>query len=225
MKRERTIGLLGTILTAIALNSAVANETAAVKSAVKPTAFWTVQKETGKLMLLIPGQKDPVATAVSDATVFGGICLDCNLPLEFKTGEAAKNCNVCGCAVSNAACIVGKAVKSNTWQAMLKTLPSGTGLLPTFNEADKPESGVKKLMVSLRSLLLPVSGLDTQTPDQLLALVKPLGASSAELLDGGKLLQITMKSDWTFERAAKLQKSLQNINAKVLVPEEPKLAQ
>jgi hypothetical protein len=197
---------------------------AATKTTAKVAAFWTTPKEAGKLMLVVPGQKDPVTTTVGDATIFGGICLDCNLPLEFKTGDTAKNCAVCGCAVSNAACIVGKPVKSNTWQAMLQQLPHGTGLVPVYNEADKPESGLKKLTVTLRSVLLPVSGLDGQTPDQLLTLVKPLGGIKAELLDGGKLLSISLKSDWTFERATKLEKALEKLNAKVVVPEETKPA-
>jgi len=203
----------------VGMSQARADETRTTGNAA---AFWAVPKETGKVTLLIPGQKDPVTTSVSEATIFGGICLDCNLPLEFKPGEAAKNCSVCGCAVSNAQCIVGKPLKSNTWQAMLQMLPHGTGLVPTFNDADKPESGLKKLVITLRAVMLPVSGLDTQTPDQLLALVKPLGGTKAELLDGGKLLAISLKSDWTAERATKLEKALNGVNAKILVPDEPK---
>lgn len=201
-----------------------ADETKSTQSAVKTAAFWAVPKDGGKLMLLMPGHKDPVVTTVTDATLFGGVCTDCSLPLEFKSGEAAKTCSACGCSASNAACIVGKAVKSNTWQEMLKMLPTGAGLQPTFNEADKPESGLKKLVVTLRSLLLPVSGLDGRTSDQLLTLVKPLGGAKAELLDGGKLLSVALKSDWTADRATKLEKALEKINAKIVVPEEPKAA-
>lgn len=228
MRTGKFFGFLGLALAVIAPGAIAplrADEAGAAKTAGKVVAFWATPKEAGKLELVVPGQKDPVTTTVGDATIFAGICLDCNLPLEFKPGEAAKNCAVCGCAVSNAACIVGKPVKSNTWQAMLKQLPHGTGLVPVYNEADKPESGLKKLTVTLRSLLLPVSGLDGQTPDQLLALVKPLGGTKAELLDGGKLLAVSMKSDWTAERATKLEKALEKINAKVVAPEEPKAAQ
>jgi hypothetical protein len=188
-------------------------------------SLWTVPAESGKVTLVLAGQPDPITVTVSDTTVFAGICLDCSLPLEFKPGEAGKKCNVCGCAVSNAACIVGKPVKEGTWQAMLKGLPHGVGLRPTFNIADKPESGVKKLTVDLRSVLLPVTGLDSQTPDQLLALVKPLGGTQAELIDGGKRLSVHLKSDWTVEREAKLEKVLATVNAKVVVPEVSTAAQ
>lgn len=186
------------------------------------TAFWTLPKEDGKVTIIVPGQKDPVTTSVTNTTVIAGLCLDCNLWLEFKSPEAAKNCAVCGCAVSNAACIVGKPVKGNTWQAMLKQLPHGTGLVPTYNEANKPESGLKKLTVTLRAVMLPVSGLEGQTPDQLLAMVKPLGGTKAELLDNSKLLSITLKSDWNFERATKLEKAIEKANGKVVAPEETK---
>lgn len=207
-----------------ALSAALADEAGSAKAAGKVAAFWAAPKETGKLALVVPGQKDPVTTTVSAATIFGGICLDCSLPLEFKPADAGKNCAVCGCAVSNAQCIVGKPVKSNSWQEMLQLLPHGTGLVPVYNEADKPESGLKKLTVTLRSVLLPVSGLDGQTPDQLLALVKPLGGTKVELLDGGKLLSVSLKSDWTAERATKLEKALEKINAKVVTPDESKAA-
>ena len=188
----------------------------------KVATFWTVPKEEGKVLFLVAGQKDPITTSVAPTTIFSGICLDCNLPFEFKTTETGKNCNVCGCAVSNAACMVGKTVKGNAWQSMLKMLPHGTGLVPVYNEADKPESGLKKLAITLRSVLLPVSGMESQTPDQLLALVKPLGGTKVELLDGSKLLSISLKSDWTVERETKLEKALEKLNAKVVLPEEAK---
>ena len=124
---------------------------------------------------------------------------------------------VCGCSVSNAACIVGKAVKEGTWRAMLKALPRGVGIRPTFNTADKPESGLKKLIVDLREVLLPVAGLDGQSPDQLLSLVKPLGGTRAELINGGKRLSCHLKSDWTADKEGKLEKALAKVNAKVVV--------
>jgi hypothetical protein len=182
-------------------------------------SFWALSKEDGKMTLVVAGQPEPVTVTVNDKTILAGICLDCSLPLEFKPGEAAKKCSVCGCAVTNAACIVGKPMKDNTWQGMMKGLPHGVGLRPTFNTPDKPESGVSKLVVDLRSVLLPVTGLDSQTPDQLLALVKPLGGTKAELIDGGKRLSVHLKSDWTAEREGKLEKALIKLDAKAVVPE------
>jgi len=227
MKTTKLNGTCALLLAAITLGamSPARADGAAATPAAAVAAFWTVQKADGKLALVMVGQKDPVVTTVSDTTVFGGICLDCSLPMEFKTGEVAKKCAVCGCAVSNATCIVGKPVKSNTWQEMLQMLPHGAVLTPTFNTADKPESGLKKLIVTLRTVLLPVSGLDSQTPAELLALVKPLGGTTAELLDGGKLLSIKLKSDWTVDRATRLEAALGKINAKEVVFEAPKTAQ
>ena len=224
----RTFDLIGTAAIALAVMgigvSAPAHAGQA-KAAGTVGAFWAIPKEDGKLTMVIAGQTDPVTVNVSSTTVFAGICLDCNLPLEFKPSEAAKRCMVCGCVVSNAACIVGKAVKEGTWQAMIKGLPHGVVLRPTYTETDKPESGIKKLLVDLRAVLIPVSGLESQTPDQVLALVKPFGATSAELIDGGTRLSFKLKSDWTFDREAKLEKALAKLNAKLIVAEEPKPAQ
>jgi hypothetical protein len=188
-------------------------------------SLWEFPKEAGKVTLLLAGKTDPVTVAVSDTTIFSGMCLDCSLPLKFKPGESAKKCLVCGCEVSNAACIVGKPVKEGTWQAMIKALPHGVALRPIYTVADKPESGLKQLSIDLRAVLLPVTGLDGKSPEELLALVKPLGGNKAELIDGGKRLSFHLKSDWTVERAGKLEKALEKLNAKVVVPEAPKPAQ
>src|SRR5579871_2096128 len=225
MKTGRWNGMAALTLAAMAMgmmSPVRADDGGAAKAAGKIAAFWAFPSDAGKVTLVFAGQADPITVDVNDATVFAGICQDCSLPLEFKPAEAGKKCNVCGCAVSNASCIVGKPVKEGTWQAMLKQLPHGVGLRPTFNDPDKPESGVKKLVVDLRSVLLPVVGLDGQMPDQLLALVKPLGGSQAELIDGGKRLSILLKSDWTADREGKLEKALSKLNAKVAVPEESK---
>jgi hypothetical protein len=187
--------------------------------AVTTGGFWQISKEAGKVELVIPGQAAPVATAVTDSTLIAGVCLDCMLPLEFKTTQAGKNCSVCGCSVSNAACIVGKPVKDGTWQSMLKALPHGVGLLPVYVEAGKPESGLKRLTVNLRAVVLPVSGLDGQSADQLLNIVKAIGGTKAELLDSGKILSVTLKTDYTADKAAKLEKAIAAANGKITVPE------
>ena len=202
-----------------------AEDAGKAKSGSALGSLWAVPKEDGKLSLLLAGQPDPISVAVSDQTLLAGICQDCGLPLEFKPGESAKKCNVCGCGASNAACIAGKPMKDGGWQGMVKGLPRGVGLRPTFNIPDKPESGLKKLAVDFRSVFLPVTGLDSVTPGQLLALVKPLGGNLVETVDSGKRLSIHLKSDWTIEREVKLEAALAKLNAKVVMPEEPKLSQ
>ncbi len=225
MMTTKLMGSAALLLAAVTVgmtSPAFARDGDASKSAGALGTFWTAPKDGGKLTLVLAGQAEPVTVDVSDKTIFSGICLDCNLPLEFKPDQAAKRCMVCGCAVSNAACIVGKPVKDGTWQAMLKGLPRGTTLRPTFNTSGKSDSGVSRLAVDLRSVLLPVVGLDSATPVQLLGLVKPFGGSQAELIDGGKRLSVHLKSDWTVDREAKLEKAMANLNAKVVVAEEPK---
>jgi hypothetical protein len=188
-------------------------------------SLWGAPQDDGKLNLVLVGTANPVATSIADATMIKTVCLDCGLPLEFKACEAGKNCMVCGCQVSNAACLVGKPVKANTLLAALKMLPRGTVLHITFTDPAKPESGIQKLSVDLRHVLLPVSGLDGQTPDQLLELVKPLGGKAAELVDSGKRLSVLLKSDWTIERETKLETAITGVNGKVIVPDAPKPAQ
>ena len=225
MKTFKWTGSMALAIAILALGTN-APARAADGDAAKPSgvigSFWTLPKEPGKVTLVLAGQAEPVTLNVTENTIFSGICLDCNLPFEFKPDQVGKKCMVCGCAVSNAACMVGKPVKEGTWQAMVKALPRGVALRPKFNTADKPESGISRLAVDLRTVLLPVSGLDSATPDQLLALVKPLGGSQAELIDGGKRLSVRLKSDWNFEKEAKLEKALAKLNGKVVVAEDAK---
>ena len=222
MKTRKMTGCLAIMLTAmtVGLNiPARADGSETDKPEGILGSLWAMPQQDGKLTLLLAGRLEAVTVVVSEQTILAGICQDCSLPLKFKPGESGKKCLVCGCSVSNAACILGKPVKDGTWQSMIKGLPHGVGLRPTFNTSDKPESGLKKLMIDFRSVLLPVTGLDGQTSAQLIAIVKPLGGDQAEMIDGGKRLSIHLKSDWTVELEGKLEKALAKINAKVEMPE------
>lgn len=181
-------------------------------------SFWQMSKETGKIELLLPGKSSPVVTSVTDSTIFSGTCLDCSLPLDFKSTQAGKSCSVCGCSVNNAACLVGKPIKDGTWQSLLKGLPHGIGLTTSFVDDTKPELGIKKISINLRAVVLSVSGLDSQTADQLLAIAKPIGATKVELLDSGKILSITLKTDYNFEKATKLEKAITAAGGTIAAP-------
>jgi len=214
MKFTTQSGIIGTALLMVGLLAS-----ASAKADTTNGSFWQIAKDPGTFSLTVPGQPAPVITKVLDTTIFSGICQDCMLPLDFPATQSAKSCSVCGCAVNNATCIAGKPVKDGTWQSMLKLLPNGTGLVPVYVDPAKPESGLAKLTFNLRSVILQVSGLNSLTPDQLLALAKPLGATKAELLDSGKILSITLKVDYTADKAAKLQKAIEAAKGKVGAPD------
>lgn len=179
-------------------------------------ALWAMNHDTQALTLVVAGQDAPQTFTITPDTQFSGMCRDCALPLTFKSSETGKNCKVCGCNVSNAQCIVGKPVKPGTWDAMLQGLPFGVAMRPTYNTPDKPESGLKCLLVDIRSAMVPVDGLSGQTPEQLTALVKPIGGQKPELLDGGKRLSMKILGVWTADKEAKLEKALAAVNAKVV---------
>jgi hypothetical protein len=219
---QLTAALLGTLL--LGLCCSVSADPPAAEAG-KLATLWGAPQADGKLTVLIAGVADPVVTSFSDATTVKCVCLHCGLPLEYKAAEASKNCGVCGCQITNAACTAGVNTPAKTLTDALKLLPRGTALRVVFTDPEKPESGIQTVKVDLRHVLLPVSGLDAQTPDQLLDLTKPFGAKSAELIDSGKRLSITLKTDWTVDRANKLAKAIADANGKVLAPEAPKPAQ
>jgi len=214
MRRIKLSGLVA----AAALIAIVTTVQAKADGLLSNASFFQLSSDPGSVSLTVPGQPAPVITKITDSTVFAGTCQDCMLPMEFKPAQAGKSCVVCGCAVNNATCLAGKPVKDGTWQSMMKSLPYGVGLTAVYVDSAKPESGLKKLTVNLRSVILPVSGLDGLTADQLIALAKPIGATKAELLDAGKLLSITLKVDYTADKAAKLEKAITAANGKVAFP-------
>lgn len=227
MIRELKTRWMVLLLCALAVALVVPARAADPPAAGNPDALaslWLQPDTDGKLSLLVAGKPDPVVTKISPTTVFAAICLDCGLPMEFPSTDVTKKCAVCGCEVSNASCVVGKPVKTENWQSMMKLLPRGVALQLSYVDSAKPEAGIAKIKVDLRHALLSVTGLDGQTPGQLLMLVKPLGGIKAELIDAGKRLSIEFKADWTVEKELKLEKALEGVNAKVVVPDAPKPA-
>jgi hypothetical protein len=195
---------------------AKADSAARITASGALTTLAAPPQDEGKIALLIAGQEKPVTVTLSQDTTLGGICIDCMLYLTFKPGESTKNCAVCGCVVPNAQCIAWTKLKSATWQEMFKALPKGAALRATYNTADKPDSGVKTLLVDRRTVLLPVEGLNGQTPEQLLPLVKPFGGTKAELLAEGKQLVIHLKTDWTVEQETRFEKALEKAGGKIV---------
>jgi hypothetical protein len=94
---------------------------------------WSVPKEGEVMSFTAVGEAKPVEIAYTGNTTISGLCLHCILPLKYKVAESAKNCLVCGCAITNAACIVGPAVKPATWAQTVKDLTYGMVLRITFN--------------------------------------------------------------------------------------------
>lgn len=197
--------------------AAIAQDNTKAKPAPVLT-FWSLPAAGGAITVIQQGVVEPKTIAISPDTIVAGICEDCMLPMKFKASEANKNCAVCGCVVSNAQCIAGKPVKA-TWQAMFQNLPRGVVLRPVYNTPDSAESGVKSLSVDRHSVLLPVEGLDSQSPDQLAALVKQAGGTKGELVDGGKRLTFAVKDEWTHDRQAKFEKLLAKAGGKVSQPD------
>jgi hypothetical protein len=211
------LGCLALSLAAAGLGSpARADEASKITASGALTMLAAPPKEEGKITLLLSGQTKPITVTLSQDTIVGGLCLDCMLDLRFKVSEAPKQCAVCGCAVPNAECIAWKKIKPASWQAMFAALPRGTALRAVYNTADKPETGLKSLLADRRTVLLTVDGLNGQTPEQLLALVKPFDGTKAELQADGKQLVIHFKDDWTVEKETKFEKALEKAGGKIV---------
>ena len=187
------------------------------------TTILSLPKEGSAVTLLVQGKAQPVTVTVSDDTILGGNCHDCNMMQMFKASEAAKHCKMCGCDAPNVECVAWKSLKSNSWQQLLSALPQGIALRAIYNETDKPESGLKSLIIDRHTVLLPVEGLSGQTADQLQSLVQPVGGVNAQLVADGKQLQFTLKDYWEADKAAKLVKELAKAGVKLAypVPDEP----
>lgn len=182
------------------------------------TTFLSLPTDGNAVTLLVQGKAQPVIVTISDNTLLGGNCHDCGMMQKFKASEAAKHCKMCGCDAPNVECVAWKSLKGNTWQQMLNALPQGIALRAIYNEADKPASGLKSLLIDHHTVLLPVEGLSGLTADQLQALVKPVGGADAQLTADGKQLAFTLKDNWEADKAAKLVKELAKAGAKLAYP-------
>lgn len=211
---------IGVALAAISGAAAVSMPDEKGKSESAVFSVWSVPKAGDTMNVTVIGQAKPVAINYTGTTVISGTCIHCVLPLKYKVADSAKNCSACGCDVTNAACIVGPVVKPATWPQTMKDLAYGTVLRITYNEADKPESGAKQIAVDRKTVLLPVDGLSSQTPEQLTTLLKPLGATKLDLKDGATRLTFTVK-DWTPALLAKVEKAITGAGGKIVRPEAP----
>ena len=224
MKRMHKILAATLCLAAVGV---VVGATANAQEKAKTTSiltFWALPKEGSAITVLELGVDAQKTLAVNPVTVFDGMCEHCMLPIKFKAADSGKNCQPCGCAVSNAECVAGKPIKG-TWQAMFTGLPKGVGLRPVYNEADKPESGLKIVYVDRHIVFLPVDGMSAVTPDQIAALVKSIGGAKPEILNGGKHLTFTMKEEWVHDTEVKFVKALAKIGGKISQPEKVASAQ
>ena len=146
--------------------------------------------------LLPMGKTTPITVSVSDDSTVGGICQDCLGLQLFKPGQSGATCKMCGCGQPNAVCVAWGSIKHNTFLNSLQVLPRGTVLRLTTAGPAAAKSVAQKLIIDRSVALLPVSGLTGKSPADLLAALKPLGITSAELVAGDTQLMLHTKKNW-----------------------------
>jgi hypothetical protein len=213
----RNLLVLSTVVLGVGLSSAFAQETTAPSKPDRGViaTFWTMPKEDGNVTLLVSGESKPTTLAIDSNLPMSGVCHDCNMMLHFKAKDAGKSCDMCSCSLSNAECIVWTKLKTNAWQGLLPGLPRGTGLHLVYQVADKPDSGLKKLDIDRKVVLLPVTGLAGVTVPQILAMVKPFGGTRVEFVAENTQVLIHLSSEWTTENEAKFEKALTTVGCKI----------
>ncbi len=196
------------------ISNAAAKQTAKSSTAVS-TIFTAPKEGSTTVSLLIAGGSKAVDATVNDNATMGGICRHCGMPLRFKPANAGKVCDMCPCGDPMTECIAWIKLKHNDWQEMLRALPAGTGLQVAFKTAGNPASGISRLIVDRRVVLLPIESKTDPSDSQILKWAKPLGGTKVNLLNGGKQVEITLKSDWTGQKEAKLAKDLNSLGIQI----------
>ncbi len=168
------------------------------------------------LTLFEVGSTAPIQTVVNPTTIFGGICHHCGQFQPFKLVDGSKVCSMCGCGEPNLECIGWEHFKSYDAANVLSSLPEGTGIRVVFNTDGNSASGIKDLYITRKQALVPVSGITSISSTDLLNLLKPIGVNSAKLVNGGSLLQLNLKNDWTAKKAVQLNTLLAKDGGKVL---------
>lgn len=181
------------------------------------STMWTLQKEDAKVRLITLND-DPILITIQPETLIAGMCVHCNLVMEIKAGQNAKNCTKCACSLSNTECFLNKVAGKNGWADMLKAMPPGTALLVEYLDAGKPQSGLKRLTIDYKTVLLPIKSASSPSAEDLKAAVRAVGGTSVELGDEGKRLLIHLKNDWTQDKEIRLAKSLAQIGVAIDFP-------
>jgi hypothetical protein len=190
------------------------------KKVVRPgivSTLWALEKEDAKVTLMTLNG-DPVVLAVEPDTLIAGTCVHCNMVMEVKAGQSARNCAKCACNLSNTECFVNKAAGKKGWADMLQALPKGTALRVEYKESDKPASGMKRMTIDYKTALLPIRSASALSAEDLKAAVKAVGGTNLELGDDSKRLLIHLKNDWTQDKETRLAKSLAQMSVDVAFP-------
>ena len=178
------------------------------------STIWALQKDDENITVM-PLHGDRIRLTLQPETLIAGMCVHCNMVMEIKAGQNAKNCTKCACNCSNSECFVNKVAGKNGWAEMLKALPKGTVLLVEYLKADKPESGLKRLTIDHRTALLPIRSASAPSIHDLTVAAKTVGGTNVELGCEGKRLLIHLKDDWTQAKETRLLKSLSQIGVEM----------
>ncbi len=190
------------------------------KKSVSPSIIatpLTLQKEDAKVtMMTLHGES--ISVSVQPDTLIAGMCVHCNLMMEVKAGQNAKDCKKCACSLSNTECFVNQVTGKNGWADMFTAFPNGTVLLVEYVAAGKPESGLKRLTIDHKAALLQIKSASIPTVEALTSAAKAVGGTSVELGNEGTRLLIHLKNDWSRDKATRLAKSLAQIGVEIACP-------
>ncbi|MDE2127505.1 MAG: hypothetical protein KGJ62_13035 [Armatimonadetes bacterium] len=195
----RTTSRRQLIILATAAVLAVAGPVAGAQDTPIPGTVTTLAAQPtslGSISLLPMGKTAPVTVSVADSSTVGGICQDCLGLQLFKPGQSGSTCKMCGCGQPNAVCVAWGSIKHNTFLDALQSLPFGTVLRLTAADPTASPGVAQKLIIDRSVALLPVSGLSGKSPADLLAAMKSIGITSAELVAGNTQLLLHTKKHW-----------------------------
>lgn len=164
------------------------------------------------ITLLIWGKSKPVKTIVNTKTMLECICYHCNIVMSFSISASSARCQMCPCDAANSECTTGDVMKKKGGIEALTTLPKGTQMRAVWEDAAKPESGLLRLIIDRRKILIPVDVDSTAMRVQISDAIKPMGGSHLEIGNDGKVIHITWEEDWSTARSVKLEKILAKWN-------------
>ena len=177
---------------------------------VAPMLLMNVPKGSAEVVLKVWDKTDQIHTTLLADSLIQGKCIHCNVAMSFKADRASARCSVCPCSASFAECLTGKGNSKTSRRDMIDNLAHGTALRVELIDPNKPDSGIKLLEVDPRSVLLPLTMPLVISDSDFLAIVKSIGALTVERADSGGLLRLTIKDDWTNDKASRMTKILAN---------------
>jgi hypothetical protein len=184
-------------------------------------SLWSQAIPERTVQIMLSDNTEPIKSPLDDDSIMQGACRHCSMTVRFKASDTGRKCAACPCGTSNFDCIITEHAGSQaqTWQRLLCALPRGTALQVTFADDNKPEKGIRSIVVDSHTALMPVDGMDSLSDADLGRIAQKVRGQAPHLLANGRQFMISLRDTLTPEHERSLEKAITDAGGHIRWPE------